>query len=259
MTINKRRLAAEVLGLGNTDGGLKKLQITYEQKKAPNGVIEALFNPNKLTVSRSIQWQQRRGAESGWLSIYSSQEFIESSPETLSIDLFFDTYESRSDKLSLGHLKAAVVPAGALGASSEATSVKPHIDALDKLAEVDQELHHPPYCELQWGKFEIFKGYLTHINKDFTMFLPDGTPVRATASCSFVQAAARSYALRAREPHSADVAKTRVVRRSETLHSIAAEEYDDPSLWRHIARANGIVNPRALAPGTVLKIPPLRP
>jgi contractile injection system tube protein/LysM domain-containing protein len=259
MTINKQRLAAEMLGLGMADGGLKKLQITYEQKKAPNGTIEALFNPNKLTIARTVQWQQRRGAESGWLSSYSWQDFIESSPETLTVDLFFDTYESHSNKLSLGHLRAAVLPAGALGASAEATSVQPHIAALSKLAEVDQELHRPPYCELQWGKFKIFKGVLTHISKDFTMFMADGTPVRATANCSFVEVAARSYAVRAHELHSADVAKTRVVRRSETLQSIAAEEYDDPALWRNIARANGIVNPRALEPGTVLKIPPLRP
>jgi nucleoid-associated protein YgaU len=55
------------------------------------------------------------------------------------------------------------------------------------------------------------------------------------------------------------VAKTRQVRHNDTLHSIAAEEYRDPALWRHIARANGIVNPRDLKPGTVLTIPRLRP
>jgi nucleoid-associated protein YgaU len=49
------------------------------------------------------------------------------------------------------------------------------------------------------------------------------------------------------------------VRRNDTLHSIAAEEYRDPALWRHIAKANGIVNPRDLKPGTVLTIPRLRP
>jgi nucleoid-associated protein YgaU len=55
------------------------------------------------------------------------------------------------------------------------------------------------------------------------------------------------------------VAKTRQVRRNDTLHCIAAEEYRDPALWRHIARANGIINPRHLEPGVVLTIPRLRP
>ena len=52
--------------------------------------------------------------------------------------------------------------------------------------------------------------------------------------------------------------KSRQVRRGDTLQSLAAEEYGDPRQWRHIAVANGIVNPRDLRPGTVLTIPKLR-
>ncbi|NEO96437.1 MAG: LysM peptidoglycan-binding domain-containing protein, partial [Moorea sp. SIO3G5] len=35
------------------------------------------------------------------------------------------------------------------------------------------------------------------------------------------------------------------------------EEYNDPSVWREIAKANGINNPRHLTPGQVLTIPVL--
>jgi nucleoid-associated protein YgaU len=48
------------------------------------------------------------------------------------------------------------------------------------------------------------------------------------------------------------------VRRGDTLSSIAARHYNDPGLWRHIARANGISNPRVLTPGQVLRVPKLR-
>jgi nucleoid-associated protein YgaU len=58
---------------------------------------------------------------------------------------------------------------------------------------------------------------------------------------------------------SPDVAKTRTLLRGETLGSIAAQEYNDPTLWRPIAEANGIDNPRRLTPGQVLAIPPLPP
>ena len=61
------------------------------------------------------------------------------------------------------------------------------------------------------------------------------------------------------ETPSPDVAKTRVVRRGDTLSAIAAEEYGDPAVWRPIARANGIVDPRRLPPGQVLTIPVLQP
>jgi nucleoid-associated protein YgaU len=88
------------------------------------------------------------------------------------------------------------------------------------------------------------------------MFLADGIPVRATLSCGFVETVTEADVL-ARELNSADVVKTRVVRRNDTLHSLAAAEYRDPRMWRHIATANGIVNPRDLKPGTVLTIPKL--
>ena len=49
-----------------------------------------------------------------------------------------------------------------------------------------------------------------------------------------------------------------IVRRGDTLSSIANDEYRDPGLWRPIAQANGIFNPRILEPGTQLLIPALR-
>ena len=43
----------------------------------------------------------------------------------------------------------------------------------------------------------------------------------------------------------------------ETLSAIAGRLYEDPRLWRPIAIANGIVNPRSLATGQSLTIPAL--
>ena len=48
-----------------------------------------------------------------------------------------------------------------------------------------------------------------------------------------------------------------MVKRGETLSSIAQEEYGDPNLWRIIANENRLLNPRKLKPGLVLTIPPL--
>ncbi len=43
----------------------------------------------------------------------------------------------------------------------------------------------------------------------------------------------------------------------KSLWQIAANVYGDPSLWRLIARANDIDDPSSLAPGSLLRIPPL--
>mgnify|MGYP003487327083 CR=1 FL=1 len=48
------------------------------------------------------------------------------------------------------------------------------------------------------------------------------------------------------------------VRSGETLDRIAATHYGDPTQWRVIATANGIIDPLDLEPGRVLSIPRLR-
>jgi nucleoid-associated protein YgaU len=53
------------------------------------------------------------------------------------------------------------------------------------------------------------------------------------------------------------VEKSYVVRRGDTLSSIAAAVYRRPDAWRELARANGISDPRDLRPGQVLTVPRL--
>lgn len=249
------RLASMGLGLP-TGGGLEKLTIRYEQS-GPGRYesVEALFNPNEVSLSRSVSWERQRAA-AGSATASVAQEFRSVEAETLSIELFFDTYEARSAAGGWERATASLVPVNPLQ-DRQATDVRRHTDRIAALARIDRELHRPPVCQLRWGRFDIFTGVLSSLRQRFTLFLDNGTPVRATLSCDFVEAgsAARS---RAGELHSADVAKTRTVRRNDTLQSLAAEEYRDPTLWRPIARANGIVNPRQLRPGMVLTIPKLR-
>jgi nucleoid-associated protein YgaU len=250
MSINKARVASELLGIGTGGGVLQRLTIERER----GDPVEALFNPKEISVSGSASWEQETPASYGGPAAATVDlEFRSVAAETLSIELFFDTYESRK-ATSIKDTLVALVPT--VLSQRESTDVRRHTRKVAALAEVDPRLHRPPLCELRWGAFDIFRGVLTSVAQRFTLFLDDGTPVRATLTCSFL-GLRMDYT--AKELQSSDVAKTRVVRRNDTLHSLAAEEYRDPALWRHIARANGIVNPRDLKPGTVLVIPRLRP
>jgi len=55
---------------------------------------------------------------------------------------------------------------------------------------------------------------------------------------------------------SRDRTRRHIVSRGETLSSIAARYYDSPGEWRAIAVHNRITDPRRLAAGMVLAIPP---
>ena len=68
----------------------------------------------------------------------------------------------------------------------------------------------------------------------------------------------RTLSLQQRQlrPLSRDRSRRHIVSRGETLSSIAARYYHAPGDWRAIAVHNGITNPRRLAAGAVLSIPP---
>lgn len=90
------------------------------------------------------------------------------------------------------------------------------------------------------------------------MFLGPGFPVRATLSVVFKQYTSVEIETRQLPLESADHVKHRVVKQSDSLWSIAYEEYGDPGQWRAIAEANDIEKPRELEPGTPLMIPALK-
>jgi len=257
MSLNKAKVASELLGLGSGGGELHKLTIYYEEGlDKVQRHIEALFNPSEISLTRSTVWEQKESVGQGGSSGAAvRQEFRSVEAERFSIELFFDTYGSRSDVVTAA--AASFLPASLIP-GSQSSDVRQHTDRIAKLLEEDTELHEPPVCNLRWGVFDIFTGVLTTLNQRFTLFLDDGTPVRATLTCDFVEVGTLAQA-RAAERHSSDVVKTRQVRRYDTLQSLAADEYGDPTMWRPIAIANGIVNPRDLLPGTMLTIPKLQP
>lgn len=250
--------------LGRT-GKLERLKIFYETKKrgafSKDNAIVALFNPNQLRYDHRVEWRSAGTVAQSIAGGYQRMEFQGTPPATLSLDLFFDTYEGgKADEESslLGGLRAALVPDNPFAPGTpSASNVAKLTQRVAELAHVAPELHRPPVCKLEWGQTHLFRGVLTQLHEDFTFFLPDGTPVRATLSCTFTAYRTFGQAVADVELHSADVEKRRVVRRGDTLNRIAVEEYDDASRWRAIARENDIDNPRALQPGQVLVIPKL--
>ncbi|MBK8902426.1 MAG: LysM peptidoglycan-binding domain-containing protein [Anaerolineaceae bacterium] len=255
MAIDKSRRLMELAGVGTGSGQLAKLRIMYESPPAGWLQIDALFNPTELSYSQSFDWQERKTAAANPAVSGRSHDFRGSGPQTFNLKLFFDTYERHDDQLTRQNL-STLLPTLPFAASEAADVRLKHTNEIVALGRANSELHRPPICKLYWGRTQLFVGVLTSVEETLTMFLPDGTAVRATLACTFTAYKPETLA-RNRELHSADVAKSRVVKRGESLQSIAAEEYNDPGLWRHIARANHIVNPRRLAPGTELFIPSL--
>jgi nucleoid-associated protein YgaU len=223
---------------------LEKLQIKIEKKSSPVGKtllfeesswLSALYNPNKLGISKSANWAAEKAAGRDVPEL----QFTNAEPRTLSLDLIFDTYDSPN---------------------AEKEDVRKYTQKLFQLTTVEKhgEKHRPPVCQLSWGAASMFfQGVLQQLEQQFTLFMENGKPVRATARCTFKEWRTNYKDLNQQERQSADIAKTWVVKRGETLSDIAAMEYHDASLWRPIAAENEIDDPLSLVPGTVLLIPAL--
>lgn len=189
--------------------------------------IEVMFNPNEysLDVANKYVFKPIPG-----LSLPLAQ-FINGESTSLTMELFFDTYEKKED-------------------------VRTYTDRIRNLLHVEKDLHVPPLVRFVWGNF-TFKGIIEKVSLRYTMFLETGTPVRARMNVTFREVQSVEEQFKRIPRQSADRTKQRTVRQGEQLWHIAAQEYDNPGLWREIARANGIEDPRRIEPGTVIKIPRL--
>lgn len=197
--------------------------------KIPLGITPILFSPSQISTQRGVQRVEKPKAGTGKPETQVS--YTETS--TLSMELFFDTTEEK-------------VPVTLL------------TDRIESLLVAKGDDHKHPTCRFVWGVFMSFDGHLVGANTTYTLFLPTGIPVRAKMNVTFKET--DRFGLRQSDPlQSADRTTVRRVTEGDTLWSIAAEEYGDPTKWQPIATANGIENPRVLTPGVELTVPALRP
>lgn len=191
------------------------------------------FNPKELSISKAATWNRptNKGAKHS-----TKPEFGGVQPQSVQLELFFNDWEGS------GALMADI---GQL-----ITWLKP----TDK--SISDKKPQPQALTFQWGAGPLtgFKGFLKSVNAKYTMFKPDGTPVRATAQITLEEIPVESAK---QNPTSGAIAgrRSHVVAAGDSLHSLAFKEYDDPGLWRGLAAFNGIDDPLRLAPGTRLLIP----
>ncbi|MDY6892238.1 MAG: LysM peptidoglycan-binding domain-containing protein [Chloroflexota bacterium] len=213
--------------------GLEKAQI---KNLDTNETIECMFRPKEYTFAKTNTWQ----AEMITGKNVPKVEFSGGQAMTLKMELFFDTYETGKDVR------------------------KTHTDKIWKLMMINPDNKDkgnkgwPPQCEFRWGQAWSFKAVITNISQKFTLFLPDGTPVRSTMNVTFLQAAEEGqYPGQNPTTVSKPGYKVRKVKQGETLDWIAFDEYGDSNHWRYLADINNLDDPMRLAPGQVLAIAPL--
>jgi hypothetical protein len=175
-------------------------------------------------------------------------QYVRGKPRTLTMELFFDSYETGED-------------------------VRAHTAPIVALLDKQPQTQAPPVLLFSLGRLQ-FRCVLADAGQRYTMFLRDGTPVRSTMSVrlqEYVEVSVEtrsglffgSPTLSAAVSAVVDAARSaipagaavHVVGRGDTLSGLAATYLGDPSRWRLIADANRILDPLSLGVGTSLVIP----
>jgi len=234
----------------------KPLKATFQQVNQDGSLGDPLlvnYNPTEFTLNKGAQLAEIAipGLDSPIL------QFVRGQSETLSLDLFFDTTEA--------------------GMDDSAVSVTTVTDLFYQLIKIDGTTHAPPICFFSWGaEFPGqrnyasltgggtgsqgrygFKCVVETVRQRYTLFSPQGVPLRATLSVSLKEYKTLAEQIAEINAQSADHSHTHVVQIGETLNQIATAVYNDPTQWRAIANQNNILDPLNLQPGRILQIPPL--
>ncbi|HLK05668.1 MAG TPA: LysM peptidoglycan-binding domain-containing protein [Candidatus Acidoferrum sp.] len=196
--------------------------------RVPDPVIPLKFNPTEYQIQKANNFAEIAipGLETPPI------QFIRGASEKLTAEVLVDTSDTLDDVRDK------------------------YVNKLRGLMNLNRELHAPPIVAFTWDQ-QVFRGVLDSLNVTYTLFTPDGVPLRAKLSLSMKEYRPVKIQVKENPTSSPDFDKTYVVQRGDTLSGIAYSVYRDSSAWRDIALNNDIRDPRTLEPGTVLALPRL--
>jgi hypothetical protein len=228
--------------------------------------IPVMYNPTEFSLEKQAQFGEVAipGLDSPL------QQFVRGQAEKLSMELFFDTTE--------------------FGMGQGAVSVTTETDRIYQLIKIEPTRHAPPILTFIWAdafpgssvggspgagasaagaasglsaigpslggqRRNGFRCVMESIRQKFTLFSPDGVPLRATLTVSLREYKTLNDQLEQLHLSSPNRTHLHVLQESESLAAVSRRYYDKPSLWRAIAQANAIDDPRRLRVGAFLRVP----
>lgn len=229
---------------------ITRCKVTSDGQTKPSGsrsdIFEATLNPASYQHALSISYSKDAEPGSGAANRKAlGQTAVESrfssvNAEKVSFDLVLD---------GTGVIKKD---------GSKVPDVKAEIEQLKNIVyRYVGDKHEPSVVKLSWGELNTFYGRMESMSVDYTLFQPNGQPLRAKIKLGFISFMTQvESALRANRS-SPDLSHLVEVRDGDTLPLLCQRIYNDCGRYLEVARINKLANFRDLQPGTRLRFPPL--
>lgn len=217
-------------------GSVMKMRISsYSDRTFSNkvGSYDAMINPDKLTLNRTIEYNTQQAPDKSEPSI----KYKHTPASNLSFDLVLDC--------------TGVVDSERMDLADEVNQL------LELIYDYKSDIHRPSFVMLQWGLGEPFKGVLTQFNTNYTLFNPDGMPLRATISLAFSSYLDAKTIAKEENSNSPDLTHMVTVKAGDTLPELSQQIYQSPDYYVQVAQFNGLNKFRNIQPGQQLSFPPL--
>jgi hypothetical protein len=221
---------------------LEKLKIVaYEDisRRKESAALQVMFNPESYSLSYENNFSELQAINTS----AKSDEFILSKPENLSLKIIIDgTGVSEQGIVTLLNKK----------------NVYDEVQRfLNTTTRVNGDIHKPNYLRISWGKLE-FDCRLQNVTVNYTLFDESGNPLRAELDTSFITDPGIEKAIKKAKFSSPDLTHKRIVKEHDTLPLLCESIYGTPDYYLEVAKANKLINFRALYPGQVLFFPPVK-
>ncbi len=204
-----------------------------------NNEFVVMLNPSNLRHNHTINYTGDNGeGKKQGTPLTEEKKFKSYEPESLDFDIVLDG-------------------TGVTNVQPKPKSVNKQITALKNLIyKYDGNKHEPKVVTIIWGTL-IFQGRLSSLKFDYTLFKPDGMPLRAKVTLGFKSFIPITKQSKKAKKSSPDLTHIIEVKAGDTLALLCHKIYQDSSYHIEVARHNNLTSFRDIRPGTRLYFPPI--
>jgi hypothetical protein len=218
--------------------GLELLKITgftnesFTQQLS-SGTYTVMINPESIKWNRKVDYNAKQTQNSS-----STSQTYKSTPYAdLSFDIVIDC--------------TGIV-------DSKRTKMSDEIKKIERIVYTyNGDIHRPNYVQVQWGKNINFNSVLKSFDTTYTLFRPDGTPLRAKISLSFGEYISPKKVQKLEKKNSPDMTHLVTVVEGDNLPQLCHRIWNDSSFYVAVAKYNGLNKFRKLKSGKELIFPPI--